>query len=546
MPFTGTILATAASDPERPAIVGSEGRLSYAELVDDSRRLFAAVDALHARAVPPIAGSPVAAAPVPASETGGIPITAVSVESAFHTARVIAGLAGFRAVSATIDPRWPLAHRVRVILTTGIGVVVSDSEDLSAALAEAGWGGTAVSLDELLRLEREADPAPMPAVRPAGEAFLMLFSSGTTSDPKAFLKTRGQYRANVAVSSAHLEPFAGRATLAPGPVSYSLTLYAVIECLATGGTAHVADAFDPFALGDRIASQGITRVVAVPAVVQALVGAARRDPGRFAGLELVVTGGANLPASIRDGLASTLPGTRLISYYGAAEIGFIGDSRGGDGTRIAIYPGIGASIRDAEGVEVPDGELGTLWIDAAACSDGYVSGTTQERLRGADGWATVHDQGRIVDGMLELVGRAGDIAVTGGHKVALTEVERAFDGLPGAEAVCAVALPHERLGSVVALAIEPASSRRQAGDGARIPDRAALASLAAERLAPQFVPRRWYLVERLPRTVGGKIRRGAVAELLRSADDSGAAGRADAGDPAGAVADRRANEVVRL
>src|SRR5699024_11618212 len=63
--------------------------------------------------------------------------------------------------------------------------------------------------------------------------------------------------------------------------------------------------------------------ISVPAVVKALTDAARRDPDRFGSLELVVTGGANLPASIRDGLAEILPTVRLISYYGAAEIGFI-------------------------------------------------------------------------------------------------------------------------------------------------------------------------------------------------------------------------------
>ncbi|RAE58669.1 long-chain fatty acid--CoA ligase, partial [Burkholderia multivorans] len=99
-----------------------------------------------------------------------------------------------------------------------------------------------------------------------------------------------------------------------------------------------------------------------------------RDPERFVGLDLVVTGGANLPAAIRDRLAEVLPDTRLISYYGAAEIGFIGDSRDGDGTWIEIYPTIAAEIRDENGDPVPEGELGTLWILAAARSDGYLAG----------------------------------------------------------------------------------------------------------------------------------------------------------------------------
>lgn len=556
MPITQTILEVAGSDPDRLAIAGeAEGdRLSYAELVEDSRRVFTVVDALHRAQVAP---------PAPAPETRGIPITAVSLDSAFHTSRIVAGLAGYRAVSATIDPRWPLEHRTNVILATGIGVVVSDAADLAPALAERGWGGTIVSLADFRAAELRAgerggvsgvaDPQrrtpqpPAPTVRDGDEPFLLLFSSGTTSAPKGFLKTRAQYRANVAVSSAHLEPLPGVHTLAPGPVSYSLTLYALIECLATGGAAHMADAFDAIEMARRVHGERITRVVAVPALVQSLSDAARREgargePDRFASLELVVTGGANLSASLREGLGAVLPGVRLISYYGAAEIGFIGDSRGGDGTLIEVYEGIGFEIRSESGERVPDGEFGTLWIDAAACSDGYLAGTTDAVLRGADGWATVHDQGRIVDGRLQLAGRAGDIVVTGGHKVALPEVERAFDGMPGLGAVCAIALPHRRLGSVVGLVVEGvaeggaggvglvggrgagagAGSGAGAGAGAgaaapgSVPGKDALRVWGRERLAPQFVPRQWYRVDALPRTVGGKIRRAETVALIES------------------------------
>lgn len=534
MPITRTILETAAAHPDRTALAGEGAggpeRLTYAELVADSRRAFAAIDALHRAQERP---------PAPAPETRGIPITAVSLDSAFHAARIMAGLAGYRAVSATIDPRWPLAHRLRVIETCGIGVVISDDPKLAAALAERGWGGTIIGSAALRELEASAAPAPPPTVRDGDEAFLLLFSSGTTSDPKAFLKTRRQYRENVAVSAAHLEPLPGVDTLAPGPLSYSLTLYAVIECLATGGGAHVADAFDPFAVARRVRAERITRIVAVPAIVQAVAEAARRDPDAFAGLELVVTGGANLPAAIRDALARSAPSARLISYYGAAEIGFIGDSRAGDGTRIRVYPTIGVSVRDDAGAELPAGELGTLWIRAAACSDGYVAGTTDAVLVGADGWATVHDQARLVpldrggsdigtaggadaaapELGIELAGRAGDIVATGGHKVALPEVERAFDDagstlFGGRErAVCAIALPDPTLGSIVALVVE-------AEPGAAGLERGALRAHAAARLAPQYVPRRWYRADRLPRTVGGKIRRGETTERVAAAEDA--------------------------
>lgn len=524
MPITATVLETEARHPDRLAIVGADQRLTYAGLVADAQTMFAAVDSLHQAQPTP---------PAPAGETDGIPITAVSVTSAFETARIIAGLAGFRAVSATIDPRWPLSHQVGVITTTGIGVVISDSADLAEAVAATGWTGTVVTLAQLRALEADAAAAALhtaaigestltpPTVRDADEPFLMLFSSGTTSNPKAFIKTRQQYRDNVAVSSAHLEPLPGVATLAPGPVSYSLTLYAVIESLATGGSVHVADAFDAIEAGRRIESEQITRVVAVPAVIRALAEAARRDRERFAGLELVITGGANLPASIRSSLGEVLPNTRLISYYGAAEIGFIGDSRDGDGTWIEIYPSIGAQIRDDTGAEVDDGEIGTLWIDAAACSYGYVTGTTDAVLRGPDGWATVDDQGRIENGLLQLAGRAGDIAITGGHKVSLPEVERAFESFSsGGDShlgeVCAIALDDASLGSVIALVIEAGDEggRGAVPESASSVDKSALLAHARAHLAPQFVPRRFYRLGKLPRTVGGKIRRTETVDQI--------------------------------
>lgn len=514
MPITSTILDVAGSRPEQLALVGADESLTYSELLEDSRAMFAVVDELHRAQSDP---------PIPAPETEGIPITAISATSAFHTSRIIAGLAGYRAVSATIDPRWPLAHQLGVIRTTGIGVVISDSPTLAEALAASTWTGTVISLADFRTRESalaadasaqlapvqpvSAQPAPAhlapaPTVRDASEPFLMLFSSGTTNNPKAFIKTRQQYRDNVAVSAAHLEPLPGVATLAPGPVSYSLTLYAVIESLATGGSVHVADEFDPITMGRRIGAEAITRVVAVPAVVRALAEAARRDPERFTGLDLVVTGGANLPASIRDRLGEILPNTRLISYYGAAEIGFIGDSREGDGTWITIYPTIGAQIRGETGAELPEGELGTLWIRAAACSYGYVTGTTEAVLRGGDGWATVDDQGRISNGMLQLAGRAGDIAITGGHKVSLPEVERAFETYDNLGEICAIALDDPALGSIIVLVIEAHA------------DKAALLNHARARLAPQFVPRRIYRLERLPRTVGGKVRRAETVDII--------------------------------
>src|SRR5699024_1665900 len=120
-------------------------------------------------------------------------------------------------------------------------------------------------------------------------------------------------------------------------------------------------------------------------------------------------------------------------------------------------------------------------------------------------------------------------------------VERAFEEFDGGPArddggpvrdgkgrlgeVCAIALPDDSLGHIVALIIEPVSAGL-ASDGwstsecgprnSGTPDKAELLAHARAQLAPQFVPRRFYLLDRLPRTVGGKIRRNETVDLVMS------------------------------
>lgn len=507
----------------------------------------------------------------------------------------MAALAGSEHVFAAIDPRWPVAHQRNIVRAAGIGVVIVGGTQAAAALREAlneecgeDWGGIVCTITEFRNLEHAVDaesdaawdgaageaPGEHPDIsRPDSEPFLMLFSSGTTAAPKAFLKTRGQYRANLEVSKRHLGvgPGVGAApedgsapaqehrpegelgsrlrmgprvvTFAPGPFAYSLTLYAAVEALATGGTIHLSGSADGLALvnlGERVTRERITRIVTVPAMLRGIITQATRSPDLFARLGLIVVGGADLPENLRHELAAVLPRTELISYYGAAEIGFIGQGIPGHPGWHEVYNGVDVQIRDENGVPVRDGELGTIWVRAASASDGYVVGgnTAGAGLLDERGWASVGDQGRtrIVNGrrQVQVVGRAGEIINTGGHKVVLPEVTRAYaDFTAGGQAFDAVAvgLPDARLGTVLALAVEDVGPELS-GSGLTGPranpllTKAALREWGRARLAPQFVPAQYYVVPRLPRTVGGKIKTAELAAMLSSgqAEQHGAEG----------------------
>lgn len=575
MPITRSIHATAAAHPTWPAITSENCALSYRELVQESPRIVTAANWLHRKVrleTPPTTGSAGSVGPAAVAR----PVTAVCTTSAFEAARIMAALAGAEHVFAAIDPRWPVEHQRNIVRAAGIGVVIVDGTQAAAALREAldeecgeDWGGIVCTITEFRNLEHAVDAetdaawdgaaGEVPGERPDDEPFLMLFSSGTTAAPKAFLKTRGQYRANLEVSKRHLGvgPEDGYVpkgelgsrlrmgprvvTFAPGPFAYSLTLYAAVEALATGGTIHLSSSHtDGLALadlGERVARERITRIVTVPAMLRGIITQATRTPELFARLELIVVGGADLPENFRHELAAVLPHTELVSYYGAAEIGFIGQGIPGHPGWHEVYDGVDVQIRDDGGVPVRDAELGgnselgssdlgTIWVRAASASDGYVVGGAH--LLDERGWASVGDQGRtrIVDGrqQVQLVGRAGDIINTGGHKVALPEVTRAYADLTvdgQAFDAVAVGLPDATLGTVLALAVEDFGVGLN-GSGLGSPrvnpllTKAALREWGRERLAPQFVPAQYYVVSRLPRTVGGKIKTAELAELLRS------------------------------
>lgn len=574
MPITRSIHETAAAHPKWPAITSENCALSYRELVQESPRIVTAANWLHRKVrleTPPTTGRAGLARPV----------TAVCTTSAFEAARIMAALAGSEHVFAAVDPRWPVEHQRNIVRAAGIGVVIVDGTQAAATLREAldeecgeDWGGIVCTITEFRNLEHAVDaeadaawdgaagevPGERPdASRPDDEPFLMLFSSGTTAAPKAFLKTRGQYRANLEVSERHLGvgPEDGYVpegelgsrlrvgprvvTFAPGPFAYSLTLYAAVEALATGGTIHLSSSHtDGLALadlGERVARERITRIVTVPAMLRGIITQATRTPKLFARLELIVVGGADLPENLRHELAAVLPHTELVSYYGAAEIGFIGQGIPGIPGWHEVYDGVDVEIRDDGGTPVRDDELGgnselgssdlgTIWVRAASASDGYVVGGAH--LLDERGWASVGDQGRvrIVNGrrQVQVVGRAGDIINTGGHKVALPEVTRAYADLTvdgQAFDAVAVGLPDATLGTVLALAVEDFGLELSAsGLGSPrvnpLMTKAALREWGRERLAPQFVPAQYYVVSRLPRTVGGKIKTAELADMLRS------------------------------
>jgi O-succinylbenzoic acid--CoA ligase len=291
-------------------------------------------------------------------------------------------------------------------------------------------------------------------------------TSGTGGRPKAAVLTHQALAASAAATSARLavDPAADR-WLACIPLAHVGGLGVVTRALLTGTALAVLPRPEPAAVRE-VAAVRPTLVSLVPTALD------RLDPSWF---KAVVLGGGADPRSRPANVVRT---------YGSTETG------GG-----VVYDG-----RPLDGVEVRvvDGEVqlrGPMLLRA------YRDGSDPKV---ADGWLPTGDSGTLDgDGRLVVAGRLADVVVTGGEKVWPDDLEPVLAAHPGVREVAVVGRPDPEWGAVVVAVVVPR-------DPAEPPTLESLRDLVKASRPAYAAPRRLELVEALPRTALGKVRRAAL------------------------------------
>lgn len=245
----------------------------------------------------------------------------------------------------------------------------------------------------------------------------------------------------------------------PGPLSASMNVFARVHASYAGAT--IVDA-----------ASKATHAVLTPAQLDTLL-----DTGAPGGLTVVVAGD-RLSVGLHDRAVGQ--GLAVHHYYGAAELSFV--AWGAHEADLRPFPGVEVEIRDLE-----------IWVRSPfLCAE--------PPRRSPDGFATVGDRGRLVGGRLVVDGRPGAIT-TGGATVLVADVERVLRSVARGQ-VAVTAVPHVRLGAVVAAVLTDPE------------DRARMESAARSELPPAARPRLWRTLPVLPLTAAGKLDRDAVARFV--------------------------------
>ncbi len=329
------------------------------------------------------------------------------------------------------------------------------------------------------------------------DAAAIVFTSGTTGEPRAAVLTRAALLASAEASAANLGWLDDDCWLLAMPIARVGGLSIVTRCLAARKTVALVPGFDAAQLPAQIERHRATLVSLVPAMLDRVLAAHPTwRPPEF--LRAVLIGGAAAPRALLQRAARRrLP---IIVTYGCTEtcsqvVATPYEFRFEASRCGAGRPLTGAQVRVAGGRIEVRGPM-------------RMAGYAGEPLLDPRQWFDTGDLGDFdAEGFLHVSGRAGDWIISGGEKVHPAEVERALEAFPGVVSAGVFGVADETWGQVVAAAIVVS--------GESIDD-SALSAFLKTRLAPHKLPRRICLVPALPLSAAGKLDRAALPSLAPS------------------------------
>ncbi len=280
--------------------------------------------------------------------------------------------------------------------------------------------------------------------------------------------------------------------------------------LGAGGTGIVfPDRTTPERLFELIERHSPTVLVQVPTMMSAMVDHPDAHRHDLSSVRLAVSSGETLPDELHRRWLATF-GVEVVEGVGSSELYHIyisntpGKARPGSAGR--LVPGYTARVLDADGVAVPEGEPGELWVSGESAALFYWNDHQKSKHTFAGDQVRTGDLfAQSADGYFYYRGRTDDLLKVGGIWVAPVEIEACLLQHAGV-AECAVG-PYTERGLV-----RPRAYVVRAEDDERL-DAAAVIAFARERLSPHKAPRDVVFTDELPKTASGKIDRRALEGL---------------------------------
>jgi len=354
----------------------------------------------------------------------------------------------------------------------------------------------ATTVEQLIADGDDADHSP-----PADKPRFVILTSGTTGTPKGAQRTSPDGLMTLA-SLLDIIPYrSGQTMMIAAPLFHSWGFLHFVISLPTASTMVLRRRFDPEDTLAAIERSHADVLAVVPVMIQRILGLPDDVLSRYKlpSLKIAALSGSALPGDLAIEWMDRF-GDNIYNLYGSTEVSFATiatppDLRAAPGT--AGRPPRGTTVRlfDEAGKEVPQGEVGRIFVGNDMKMEGYTGGGGKEAI---DGLLSSGDVGHFdADGRLFVDGRDDEMIVSGGENVFPREVEDLLADLEGVAEVAVIGVEDDKFGQRLKafVVLEEGVSLGEAEIGAHV--KANLASFKT--------PREVVFLGELPRNATGKV-----------------------------------------
>ena len=357
-------------------------------------------------------------------------------------------------------------------------------------------GSTDETLAELIA-RSSTDPAPKATKRSA----MIILTSGTTGTPKGATRHTPPTLAPVGGILSSVPFKAGEITALPSPMFHAIGYLHAAIAATLGSTLILHRRFNAATVLEDISTHRATAVVVVPVMLSRMLDALEKMEPKpdLSSLRIVFVSGSQLGAELATRAMKEL-GPVVYNLYGSTEVAFATIARPQDlkrnpATVGPVVRGAKVKILDDHGAELPQGEVGRIFVGTPMPFEGYTGGGNKPII---DGLLSSGDVGYFdADGLLYVSGRDDEMIVSGGENVFPAEVEDLIGGHPDVIEATAIGVDDKDFGARLRAFVVPREGTALTED--------AIKDYVREHLARYKVPREVVFLAELPRNPTGKI-----------------------------------------
>lgn len=364
----------------------------------------------------------------------------------------------------------------------------------------------------------DAPPATLPpGPRDAGAMAQLVFTSGTTAQPRGVIQTHRNLAANARSIVEYLALTPADRALLVMPLFYVFGKSVLTTHLLVGGSVFLDDRFMyPGVVLDALNQERCTSFSGVPTTYELLRRQVDFTGRAFPTLRYLTQAGGAMRGDTIAWVRQTFSPAALFVMYGQTEatarLAYLPPELAAvkQGSAGKAIPGVELRVVDEAGQPLPAGEAGHLVARGDNVTPGYFEdeAATRDILR--DGWLWTGDVAvQDADGFVFIQGRAREVLKLGGHRVGPTEIEAALQAHPAVQEVAVVGAPDDVGGEVAHAFVVPRP-------GATV-DEAELLRFARAALPAWKVPRAMTFLDALPLTSAGKVARQVLRDRVRDA-----------------------------